>query len=153
MAGHRRCPLRARSRRRAPGASGTRSRRQKLAVAVLAAFVLGGLSSTLFRRGPAEDLAPPAVKRFVAATGYIADGFGANLDISRDGTMLVHSWIEDDVRRLYLRRLDALEATELPGTEGGVHPRFSPDGRQIAFHAEGRIKKLLVAGGLSRTFE
>ena len=68
---------------------------KKLAVAVLAAFVLGGLSSTLFRRGPAEDLAPPAVKRFVAATGYIADGLAG----ARGFTL----WNEPGMEKLFER--------------------------------------------------
>ncbi len=47
---------------------------------------------------------------------------------------------------LYLRALDALDARLLPGTEGAVSPIFSPDGRWIAFFANGLLKKVSIGG-------
>ena len=37
--------------------------------------------------------------------------------------------------QLYVRRLDQLQATPLPGTDGALIPFFSPDGRWIGFFA------------------
>ena len=50
-------------------------------------------------------------------------------------------------RRLYLRSLEQLDALPLPGTEGGSHPFFSPDGRWVGFFAEGKLKKTSINGG------
>jgi serine/threonine-protein kinase len=51
------------------------------------------------------------------------------------------------VRQLYVRRLDQLEATVLAGTEDANIPFFSPDGQWIAFFAAGKLKKVSVSGG------
>ena len=51
------------------------------------------------------------------------------------------------IRQLYLRRLDQLEAIPLAGTEDALGPFFSPDGQWIAFFAGGKLKKVPVSGG------
>src|SRR5688572_9082106 len=48
---------------------------------------------------------------------------------------------------LYVRRLDQLNATQLPGTDGAFLPVFSPDGNSVAFFAQGKLKKVAVTGG------
>ena len=53
---------------------------------------------------------------------------------------------QDD--RLFVRRLDQLEAVALAGTAGADNPFFSPDGRWIGFFAGGRLKKVEVSGGM-----
>jgi serine/threonine-protein kinase len=49
--------------------------------------------------------------------------------------------------QLYIRRLEQLQATALPGTDGARNPFFAPDGQSIAFFAGGKLKKISVAGG------
>ena len=39
------------------------------------------------------------------------------------------------------------ESQLLPGTEGAESPFFSPDGRWVAFFAEGQLKKVSLEGG------
>ncbi len=51
------------------------------------------------------------------------------------------------VRRLWLRALDTLSARELPGTDGAASPFWSPDSRSLGFFAEGKLKKIDLAGG------
>ena len=48
---------------------------------------------------------------------------------------------------LFLRRLDQLDATPLPGTEGAHSPFFSPDGQWVAFFADAKLKKVALSGG------
>ena len=48
-------------------------------------------------------------------------------------------------RRLFVRRLDALEARPIAGTEGAMHPFFSPDGQSVAFFNAGQLMKWSVA--------
>ncbi len=52
-----------------------------------------------------------------------------------------------DKRHLYVRSLDALDAQPLAGTEGALHPFWSPDNKFIGFVAQGKLKKIDVSGG------
>ena len=67
--------------------------------------------------------------------------------ISRQGDFVVFEGFDGSTSKLYLRRLGDFEAQELPGTEGGMRPVISPDGLWVAFLADGRLKKVAVAGG------
>ena len=63
---------------------------------------------------------------------------------SPDGNRLVYL----SRQRLFTRRLDQPNATELPGTEGAFgSPFFSPDGQWVAFFVSGKLKKISVEGG------
>jgi Tol biopolymer transport system component len=48
---------------------------------------------------------------------------------------------------IWLRSLDQVTARPLAGTEHAQLPFWSPDGRWLAFFAEGKLKKIPVAGG------
>ena len=48
---------------------------------------------------------------------------------------------------LWVRSLDAGESRALPGTGGASFPFWSPDGRTIGFFANGKLKRIDVAGG------
>ncbi len=72
---------------------------------------------------------------------------GPNVIISPDGTRLVYV----SHSRLFTRRLDQQQAAELPGTEGGYAPFFSPDGQWVAFFGGGKLRKISVAGGATVT--
>jgi hypothetical protein len=50
-------------------------------------------------------------------------------------------------RKLWIRSLDSVEAHELPGTEAATYPFWSPDGRSLAFFADGKLKLVNIAGG------
>jgi len=55
---------------------------------------------------------------------------------------------EEGRRQLYLRSLDDFVDRPIPGTEDAVASVFfSPDGKSIGFFAEGKLKKISLAGG------
>ena len=76
---------------------------------------------------------------------------GAAAVISPDGTRLAFAVGEGAQRKLHLRSLDQLQATEISGT-GEVHsPFFSPDGEWVGFFGNGLLKKVSVRGGATVT--
>jgi Tol biopolymer transport system component len=70
--------------------------------------------------------------------------------ISPDGARLVFA-AEDEggISRLWLRRLDGFKSEPLTGTEHAALPFWSPDGRYIAFFADGKLKRTEPSGGSS----
>jgi Tol biopolymer transport system component len=49
--------------------------------------------------------------------------------------------------RIWLRSFESGTAQPLTGTEGASGPFWSPDGREIAFQAQGKLKKIALNGG------
>jgi Tol biopolymer transport system component len=72
----------------------------------------------------------------------------ARLAISPDGLRLAYTARGPDRRSmLWVRRLDALTAQPLQGTEGAAIPFWSPDSRFLGFFASGKLKKIDASGG------
>jgi eukaryotic-like serine/threonine-protein kinase len=46
-----------------------------------------------------------------------------------------------------MRALDSAQVRPLPGTDGGLNPFWSPDSLNIAFFADGKLKRVAIAGG------
>ena len=66
--------------------------------------------------------------------------------ISPDGTSIVIQTRFDRPGRLIVRKLSSSEQRELPGTEGGNFPFWSPDSRSIGFFAERKLKSIDLIG-------
>jgi eukaryotic-like serine/threonine-protein kinase len=86
---------------------------------------------------------PPNTKLDVEVNG----GEYSILALARDGSRIAFVAGSRGTRQLYLRAVDKLEATPLPGTQGASAPFFSPDGRWIGFFAHGKLLKISVDGG------
>jgi eukaryotic-like serine/threonine-protein kinase len=104
-------------------------------------------------RTPAPAEPPVARLELTAARGTSFDRDPQPLAISSDGRSIAWTACETPTGRcgIYVRALDALEPRALAGTDGGHSPVFSPDGRWIAFFADGALKKIAVAGGAPTT--
>ena len=81
-------------------------------------------------------------------------GFGATfgfdptlIALSPDGTTLVFVGKTGEGTQLYLREMDGLEITPIAGTEGAIHPFFSPDSNWVGFLTLDRVKKISLRGG------
>ncbi len=99
------------------------------------------------REGPAE--APATRSTLPLAVEFAFGGWtGSNLALSPQGTDLVFSGIRDGKRQLYLRKLNELEASPIPGTEGGHTPFFAPGGGRIGFFDQNWLKTLDLGTGL-----
>jgi serine/threonine protein kinase len=82
---------------------------------------------------PGTSYAPPEVSRGVS--------------ISPDGTRAVIEAVSKGRRHLYLRALDSEESGELEGSIDATSHFWSPDGRFLAFFADGKLKKIPATGG------
>ena len=78
----------------------------------------------------------------------LARAGGVNIALSPDGSWMVYvGEAPGGGTRLLRRDLDDLDAVVLPGSEGASSPVVSPDGRAIAFLANGAIRTVPVDGG------
>jgi DNA-binding winged helix-turn-helix (wHTH) protein/Tol biopolymer transport system component len=115
-------------------------------VAVICAIVAGVAVWQYTRRAPASA---PVAARFAIQLpqGVGFDEVGPSLAFSPDGTVLAWSACDAAGCRIYTRGLDQIDAVPLEGTEDAHAPFFSPDGRWLAFFANGRLSKIALAGG------
>jgi eukaryotic-like serine/threonine-protein kinase len=71
---------------------------------------------------------------------------------SPDGERIVFSAMNAEHRyALWIRPLSSPTLQQLPGTEDGILPFWSPDGRQIGFLAGGKLKRVGWTGGTPQT--
>src|SRR5262245_30633442 len=70
------------------------------------------------------------------------------LELSPDGSQLAFGAAgSNSVPRIWIRSMTGFEARPVPGTENGRSPFWSPDGRTLAFFADGKLKRIDLAAG------
>jgi serine/threonine-protein kinase len=117
-------------------------------LAALLVAVIAGLSLWILRLF--RSTAPPAIVRMaitLAPSEQLSDLTFPAAALSPDGKRLVYVGSRGPRTQLYLRMMDRLDATAIPGTEGGNRPFFSPDGRWLGFFSGGKLKKVTTSGG------
>ena len=124
----------------------------KLLLAVAAALaIIAVVTSWVAWRAtrPIEQALRPLVRLDVDLGPDVSLGSPAGTDtiLSPDGTRMVYV----SQGRLFTRRLDQPNATELAGTQGAFAPFFSPDGQWVAFFTTGKLQKISVDGGSAIT--
>jgi serine/threonine protein kinase/Tol biopolymer transport system component len=124
-----------------PAPTGTSARLPWLlmALAAVVATVLG--IGWQFARAPTDALET----RFEILTPPPTDPTAFAL--SEDGRQLAFVAVAEGGPRLWIRRLDQVTAQVLPRTEDANYPFWAPDGRAIGFFADGKLKRIDVAGG------
>jgi Tol biopolymer transport system component len=74
--------------------------------------------------------------------------FGGSPAVSPDGRAIAYAaQDETGLETLWVRRLESNSARALEGTRGARRPFWSPDGRFLAFFADGQLKKINPSGG------
>ena len=78
----------------------------------------------------------------------MAESAGVDIALSPDGAWMVYvGSTPGGGTRLLRRNLHELDAVAMPGSEGASAPVVSPDGRSVAFLANGAIRTLPIGGG------
>jgi Tol biopolymer transport system component len=134
------------------GAAPTRARpRWPTAAAWMLAAVATIVSAWSFttRRAPQRASEPV---RFTIAIPQgeelpMDPGLPPPVAISRDGHHVAYVTRRSSGTRLYLRRHEDVDGRLITGTEGGLCPFFSPDGRWLGFASGGFIRKVPIEGG------
>lgn len=117
------------------------------AVATIAILVT---ASVIYFRQSSNDGPAIGTRQFTLAQpaeGPLDLTFGGSVLFSPDGAHLVSSTRVGGKRQLFDRPLSAAAAQPLEGTEGANDPFFSPDGKRLAFFANGELKKISMFGG------
>ena len=115
-----------------------------VAVALIAAIVLSVVQST----GRANkslvrtQIASPDKFEF----NFVGDSGGPPV-ISPDGTRLIFSARFQGKTQLFLRSMESLVPQPIPGTDDATYPFWSPDSSSIGFFADGKLKRMEIAGG------
>jgi Tol biopolymer transport system component/predicted Ser/Thr protein kinase len=113
--------------------------------AVVVALLVGVAFQAGLRWGRGETLKPPVYRTALtppAAHSFVAYDFA----ISPDGTRLAFTATgADGVTTLWARSLATDSSQEFSGTQGATYPFWSPNGREIGFFAEGKLKRVDLA--------
>ncbi|HEX5132235.1 MAG TPA: protein kinase [Candidatus Krumholzibacteria bacterium] len=131
-----------------PVAAAPAARKRPFAWMIATGVLLAALAASIVIR-PAPKLAQEHTMRLSVP---LPPGLQVSLEVpdavvSPDGqTLLFAASDTTGTTRLYVRKLDAAVVRPVPGTEGAVIPFWSPDSRQIAFFADGSLKRMGIDG-------
>jgi serine/threonine-protein kinase len=122
--------------------------RRRLVPAVawaVAGALIAGVGFTVWQSWPKPSIDRPLIRLDVSLGQDVSLGSlrGSDVIISPDGERLAFV----SRGRLWTRRLDQAEASQLAGSQAGYAPFFSPDGQSIAFFDRGKLRKVSIAGG------
>jgi eukaryotic-like serine/threonine-protein kinase len=117
------------------------------------AAIVAVLGSAWWLLGTKTSTAPASSLPLTRTVWSLPAGVGLDSvpAVSPDGRHIAFVGIEATVSRLYIRSLEAFEATAVAGSEGAWHPFWSPDSQWVAFFSRGRLMKVAIAGGAPLT--
>jgi eukaryotic-like serine/threonine-protein kinase len=116
--------------------------------ALAAGMMLGAMAARALLSEPTAPAKPVAHVVIPLPAGERLAGvdFPA-IAIAPDGSHLVYVAERGGRTQLFLRPMGMLAASPIPGTADAINPFFSPNSQWIAFFAQGKLKKVPVAGG------
>ncbi len=129
-------------------AHATKSRRRSGIAAAAAAAALSALAASGWLRplpGTKVERARFALT-FPDSARTREEISGENIAISPNGSQIVYVGGPGQ-GQLFVRPINELDSRPLRGTDGAQGPRFSPDGKWVAFVVGNTLKKISLAGG------
>jgi len=137
---------------------GRRLAKREIAAWALAVVAIAAFGVTAWISGTRGTNAPKAPEIRASINAPDDHDFEVNgnhsgaLSLSPDGTKMTFTASVGSGRpSLFLRSLGSSTAQQLSNTEGATYPFWSPDSKQIAFFADGKLKKLDLNGGAPMT--
>jgi Tol biopolymer transport system component len=134
----------------APASKGRATLVPWLAAATLL-LALAALAFVHLRETPAE-LQPVQFTLEAPAETAFQNLFGGYA-VSPDGRYVVFTAVRrgNGTVSLWLRPMESTTSRPLPGTDGGNFPAWSPDSRSLVFFADGKLRRIDIAGGAPLT--
>ncbi len=93
----------------------------------------------------------PPIERRVVRLSVLPSQPTSDFSLSPDGRVLAFIGGREGNTRLWIQSLDSPSPHPVDGTDRAEFPFWSPDGRFIAFGADGKLKKVAVSGGPVQT--
>ena len=127
----------------------TRRRSASLWPTAIAAIVAASIA--WFLASPSTDTARGVVRSELPIALTLQQGVSnpatPSIAISPDGRFVAYlSWAKGP-SEIFVRALDELEPTAVPGSQGGYLPFFSPDSQWLGFRGAGALMKVPLSGG------
>jgi Tol biopolymer transport system component len=114
---------------------------------VAAVFAVAAAGSGYLAYWHTQEAKPKVVKTFILPpekTRFAATGLPA---LSPDGRRLAFVATQVGKSQLWIRDLDSLAARAITDTLGAANPFWSPNSQSVGFFADGKIKRIDIAGG------
>ena len=125
-------------------------RRRERLVWITAAFLVGSVlaagSLAVWQRRTAATVGDSVEFEIGPAPGSQFPRPVPDFVLAPDGSHLAMVALTERGSALWVKRMDSSEYRPLPGTQGAVHPFWSPDSRQIGFFAESKLKTVGLTG-------
>jgi Tol biopolymer transport system component len=120
--------------------------REKLAWLVASFVTVALIVAVIWRRNPEP---PDQTMQFYAPLSFPA----RDIAFAPNGHTIAVVAYQESARKnaLWIYELGSPGVRSLADTEGATYPFWSPDGRSLAFFADGKLKKLEVSGGPVQT--
>ena len=119
-------------------------------VAALALSIAGVAAARLYFH-PTPTSAPQArwvIEPPEKSTIHVTGDQPGSVAVSPDGQRVAFAAVDPNgQQQVWVRPLDGLLATIVPGTEGGYSPFWSPDGNSLGFFANRQLKRVSLDGG------
>jgi len=125
-------------------------RRIWMAAGVASIIALAILTAILWKR-PAPVARETVKFTFEPPLGTVLLRQGVEPAISPDGRRIAFAARDaSGLSAIWLRSLEAEDARRIAGTDGATSPFWSPDSQFVGFFAQGKLKKIAIAGGPSQ---
>jgi len=129
-----------------PPSDGPTVRRSAVTAAIAATVLFAALAAWGWLRHPAAAASGDIVRAILELPQGTSLSY-PSIALSRDGSRIVVSANQGGKSILLQRSLDQLDFTVVPGSEDGVRPFLSPDGKWVGFAAGKTMRKVPLEGG------